>query len=235
MVFGLFLLGLVLIVIVASTYFAYRRSCLLLYSIGMFVLVILGFLVFINVSTLPLADAIFPLVYTIEWTIIWAPLFFSIGMLIGLGVLFVVFSMAGKDNERLKQRFWNGLLVFNSIPAIVVAVMIARQPSPYWIDLNRTGFSQQEVSITTGQMIRFANPATGIPLRLCLASGSECVQIKDGPAELESPGTIVAPGQVLHITFSTSGDYTVIIPTLPAMHLLIHVEEPDYHDLLEGD
>src|SRR5438105_478776 len=116
-------------------------------------------------------------------------------------VLFVVSGMIVKDNERLNRRLWRGWLVFSSIPAIVGGVMIERQlPCPYWIDLNRTGFSQQEVSISTDEMIRFANPATGMSQRLCLASGSECVRIKDGPAELENPGTIVAPGQVLHIT-----------------------------------
>jgi hypothetical protein len=89
----------------------------------------------------------------------------------------------------------------------------------HWIVLNRTTFSQQEVSIEEGDSpIRFVNPASGVTQRLCLAPGSSYME------QLREPGAVVAPGQILHALFRT-GDYEVIGVGNPEMVLRIHVHE----------
>jgi hypothetical protein len=97
---------------------------------------------------------------------------------------------------------------------------------PHWIVLNQTGVSQQEVSISKGDTMRFANPAPGISRRLCLATHLECIKTINGPEQLKAPGAVIAPGQTLHVRFPTPGNYQVIDSSVHTMSLIIHVYVP---------
>jgi hypothetical protein len=100
---------------------------------------------------------------------------------------------------------------------LIALLMAIIYKDAHWIVLNRTTFSQQKVTIKEEDgPIRFANPASGVTQRLCLASGSSRVE------QLREPGTVVAPGQVLHVPFHV-GDYEVISVENPGVILHIHV------------
>ena len=96
----------------------------------------------------------------------------------------------------------------------------------HWIVLNRSSFSQREVSIPQGDTMRFFNPVTGVTQHLCLAAHFECIRNNDGPRKLQAPGVMVAPGHTLLVTFPASGDYQVIGSQIPALLLTIHVTSP---------
>jgi len=168
------------------------------------------------------ADTLYPFVIKIDW-IIGGIFVVSLGMLILYGV-----TMVRIDS---RTRIVKGMVVFLFFCAttglIVGAFWVGMmQQDSHWIVLNQDSFSQQQVSITEGDTIRFANPSSGIEQRLCLASHFECTTMNDGPTELQAPGIAVEPGDTLHVSFPTAGTYQVLASNVPATLLTIHVNVP---------
>jgi hypothetical protein len=167
----------------------------------------------------PVADAFYPVAAKVNFII----LMLFVVLFLGTFFLALAYGIMGLLGKYVQNIGITVLII--GILAGMIFLGITYEDS-HWIVLNRTGFSQQKVSITEGGVIRFANPATGISQRLCLATHFECIRTTDGPKELKAPGAVIAPGQTLHVEFPTAGDYQIISTSVPAMSLIIHVDVP---------
>lgn len=129
-------------------------------------------------------------------------------------------------SKRKKSRNWILLFLLWSILIawLIIPPLVATQiTDSHWVVLNSTRFAQQEVSITVGETIRFANPSSGVPQRL---SFSPLIELQQGPGE-DRKGAVssadVVPGQTVHVLFPTADDYHVLGSGSAAMILLVHV------------
>jgi hypothetical protein len=141
-------------------------------------------------------------------------------------LLIITFLRSFSDHVQYKAAILVFIIGIGGFIPLFVTLSDWAYEDPHWIAINPTGFSLREVSIADGETMRFVNPTTGIPQRLCLASDFECVTISDGPKQLQAPGAVIVPGQVLHVTFPTPGNYQVIASTTTIV-LTIHVNHPD--------
>jgi hypothetical protein len=181
----------------------------------LFIVVMLFFLV--NFFSSPLLDALYPAITKIQFALFTMFIAF-------IGSHFIYASFA---KWRIIQQHKAFRFSIASLAIAFVIVTVWQYQAPQWVVIGNTAFSEQEVTISEGDIMRFNNPDTGTSQMLCLASHGHCTTIEDGPAELQYPGSPVEPGQTRDARFSHIGNYEVISADKPTLHILIHVEERD--------
>src|SRR5262249_52874000 len=98
--------------------------------------------------------------------------------------------------------------------------------APNEVDMTGSDFSPTNVTIKTGQVVHFSDPAgVGGTHIVCLGSDGNCDTAAQGPQALEGAGfTINAGDPPKDVTFTTPGTYKITCSIHPSMNLTVTVQ-----------
>ena len=128
-------------------------------------------------------------------------------------------------SKRVKILLTSILVPLLFVVAFVLVIAIYNSfHKPPEVDMMTTGFVPQNIEITEGETIRFANRSSTITQILCLGSDKRCDRLALLPRGLKSPGVQIAPDQAKDVVFDTYGTFSITSTVVPGMNLTVTVD-----------
>lgn len=136
-----------------------------------------------------------------------------------------IYLAIGRGGRRVVGKLLSVLFTIALVIGIVFALFYAIFINPN-IDMTRTGFARNSVTIDVGDTVHFKNPTDGITQVLCIGLDQKCKTAEEGtPAGLAEGTLTISPGQTVDVTFHETGYYTITSKNTSHMNITIHVTE----------